>query len=406
MAKKATPKRIKLVSDRTPQLFDKLMKRLLRISSRAVIFCINGLFGTQFPLDCSVDYPNPVSVNPKLQERRADMLITITNEGIAHSFHIEVQTDEVMNLVVRMFEYDVAYAIGEAIRDIPLESSKVSDGIWTISLPLALVLRWSTCDTSPDTLILRIKFGENDTHDYKAPVFKLLNFSVRELEEKGLLLLLPFCTLKFRQQVKEADSTMRQQLAGQMRGMVEELIAALERGEQSGFLFESDQRDILAATNQLLQELYHSYTEFTEVRKMLSGIYELRSDKERKQERKQLAAEYQKLAAERQRLAVERQKFEVERQKFEVEFAAECQKLAAEYQQFTAEIEKQLAAEREKNTAEYRQKLEEDHEKFVAERERNTAERRDIEATLWNLEQLGVSHDLIERAREMQGKRQ
>ena len=315
MPKKTTPKRIKPVSDRTPQLYDKLMKRLLRISSRAVISCINGLFGTQFPLDCPVDYPNPVSVNPKLQERRADMLITITYLGVAHPFHIEVQTDEVMNLVVRMFEYDVAYAIGEAIRDIPLESSKVSDGIWTISLPSALVLRWSTSDTSPDMLILRIKFGENDTHDYKAPVFKLLNFSVRELEEKGLLLLLPFCTLKFRQQVKEVGSTEeRLQLAAQMRGMVEELIAALERGEQNRFLLESDQRDILAATNQLLQELYHLYTEFTEVREMLSGIYELRSDKERKQERKQFAAERQKLEAEyQQKLEAERQKFAAER---------------------------------------------------------------------------------------------
>ena len=245
--------------DHTPQLLDKLMKRLLRISSRAVIFCINGLFGTQFPLDCLVDYPNPVSVNPKLQERRADMLMPITYLGVVYPFHIEVQTDEVMNLVVRVFEYDVAYAIGEAIRDIPLESSKVSDGIWTISLPSALVLLWSTSDTSPDTLVLRIKFGENDTHDYKVPVFKLLNFSVRELEEKGLLLLMPFCTLKFRQQVKEvASAEERQRLAGQMRGMVEELIAALERGERTGFLFESDQRDILAATNQLLQELYHS----------------------------------------------------------------------------------------------------------------------------------------------------
>jgi hypothetical protein len=200
---------------------------------------------------------------------------------------------------VRRFEYDAAYAIAEAFRDIPIGSKKVSEGVWTIDFPSSLILRWDTSESSPDVLILRMRFSENDTHDYKVRVFKLLNFSVRELEAKGILILLPFCVLKFRQQVKEAQTAAeREQLAAQLHGIVEELIDVLEHGERAATLLDTDLCDILAATNQLLDELYHPYTEFTEVREMIDDIYELRSDKERKVERKQAEMERKQAVAE------------------------------------------------------------------------------------------------------------
>jgi hypothetical protein len=93
--------------------------------------------------------------------------------------------------------------------------------------------------------------------------------------------------LKFRQQVKEARTVAeREQLAAQLHDIVAELIDVLEHGKQAATLLDTDLCDILAATNKLLDELYQPYTEFTEVREMIDDIYELRSDKDRKVERK------------------------------------------------------------------------------------------------------------------------
>jgi len=277
--KKSNKKANSETNDRTFQLFDKLVKRLLRLSNRAVIRCINGLYRADFPLDCPVGYPNPVSVNTNLQERRADMFITITHQELVHTYHIEVQTDDVLNMIVRMFEYGAAHAITTGFRDMPPGMSRKIDADWVIDFPSGLLLRWDTSDSSHDVLTLKVRFSENDIYAYKIPVFKLLNYSVQELEERGLLILLPFCVLKFRQQVKGATPDERQALAGQMRGIVQELLAALERSEQSGFLLTRDVQDIVDSTDQLLKELYHPYTEFTEAREMVKGVYELRSDK-------------------------------------------------------------------------------------------------------------------------------
>jgi hypothetical protein len=344
-------KKRRAAEERTFQLFDKLVKRLLRLSNRAVIRCINGLYRVDFPLDCPVDYPNPVSVNRKLQERRADMFITITH-GEPHTYHVEVQTDDELNLIVRMFEYGTAYAITTAFRDMPPGVSRKPDADWVINFPSGLVLRWDTSDSSLDVLTLKIKFSENDVHDYKVPVFKLLNHSVRELEERGLLILLPFCVLKFRQRVVEATPEERRAFAAQTYGMAEELLAALERGERNGFLFERDTRDIVDSADQLLQELYHPYSEFTEVRDMMKGVYELRSDKMLKQ----LEAMERELEAERRNTEAERRNTEAER----------------------------------RNAEEERRNTEAERRNAEAERE-----------TVQNLERLGVSRELIERARNM-----
>ncbi|MDR2482083.1 MAG: hypothetical protein LBD08_00445, partial [Treponema sp.] len=39
-----------------PQLFDRMFKRAMRLSSPAVIRFINGVFGTSHPLDAEVEY--------------------------------------------------------------------------------------------------------------------------------------------------------------------------------------------------------------------------------------------------------------------------------------------------------------------------------------------------------------
>jgi hypothetical protein len=355
-------KKKKATTEQTPQLFDKLVKRILRLSSRAVIYCINGLYHSSYPLECPVDYPNPVSVSPDLKERRADMLIRIMYNG-PHTYHLEIQTDDALNIVVRMFEYGAAYGIGMAGRELPVGVTKKSDAVWVINFPTPLLLRWDTSDTSPDILTLDVRFGETDTgtHCYKVPVFKLLKHSVEELEAQGLLILLPFCVLKLRERVKEAQPTEeRQALAGQMRSLVEELLAALERGEQAGYLLSSDIPDILDSTDRLLRELYHPYTEFTEVRQMVQGVYELRTDKLRKE----LATAQQNAEkAERNTKKAERNMKKAERNAEKAERNAEKAERNAEKAQQGIKVAQQ---------------------------------------TLQNLEQLGVSRELIEQARKMQ----
>jgi hypothetical protein len=207
-------------------------------------------------------------------------------------------------------------------------------------------------------LTIEVRFGETDSHYYNVPVFKLLKHSVEELEAQGLLILLPFCVLKLRERVKEAQTMEeRQALAVQMRSLVDELLAALERGERAGYLLSGDIPDILDCTDRLLRELYHPYTEFTEVRQMVQGVYELRTDKLRNV-------------------------YELQADKLRKELATAQQ---------NAEKAERTIAKVERNTKK-------------AERNAKKAEQNaeKVQQTLQNLEQLGVSRELIEQARKMQ----
>jgi hypothetical protein len=363
--------------ERTPQLFDKIAKRLLRLSGRAVIRCINGLYDVNYPLHCPVEYPNPVSVNSKLQERRADMFMNILDDE-PHCFHLEVQTDDALNMVIRMFEYDAAYAIATSSQELVPGARKKADAMWMMKFPAPLVLCWDARATSPDTLTVRILFSDKGSYDYEVPVFKLLDYTVGELEAKGLVILLPFCVIKFRDKVKEARTVAaRVQLAAELRVIVNDVLAAFDRGVRAGYVLADDREDLIDSTDRLLRELYHPYTEFTEVKEMVKGIYETSFDKARKQ------------------IAAEKQNAEAEKRNGERNVEAEKRNTEAALR--NAEAEKRNA-EAEKRNAEAEKRNAEAANKKLAASERNTEE------MLRNLEQLGVPRAMIEQARAMQAK--
>ena len=59
----------------TQQIFDLILKRLLKLSSLAVIQFINGLFDADHPLDGTVEYPNTEHVSHKLRRLMSDMIV-------------------------------------------------------------------------------------------------------------------------------------------------------------------------------------------------------------------------------------------------------------------------------------------------------------------------------------------
>jgi hypothetical protein len=72
------------------------------------------------------------------------------------------------------------------------------------------------------------------SHTFTCPALKLLDYTVEELEEHDLSILLPFYLLKFRKRVQPARTEeKRRELAGEMKDLVEKLTAALERGRQA-----------------------------------------------------------------------------------------------------------------------------------------------------------------------------
>ena len=81
----------------------------------------------------------------------------------------------------------------------------------------AIVIYLEPGPSTPDTLLVHITGMDGAAHTFTYPTLKLLDYTVEELEERNLSILLPFYLLKLRKRVQPARTAeKRQTLAGQM----------------------------------------------------------------------------------------------------------------------------------------------------------------------------------------------
>ncbi|GHS94722.1 hypothetical protein AGMMS50276_08070 [Synergistales bacterium] len=161
-------KLVKKQERETAQIFDLIFKQLIRLSSAAVIQFINGLFGTNHPLDSTVDYPNTENVSKKLRRLQSDTIIII---GGVYAYHIEAEIGDDESIVVRVFEYGLAEAL--RTKTLSEDGSKIS-----IKFPNARIIYWETTKKTPDEVTLSLEFSESEHYDYKVKSFKFLEHDI------------------------------------------------------------------------------------------------------------------------------------------------------------------------------------------------------------------------------------
>jgi predicted transposase/invertase (TIGR01784 family) len=265
----------------TPQIFDLVFKRLIQETSPgAVIALINGLFGTDFPPDSPVSFPNKEKVTEDLRQIVSDMLIRVAGE----LFHLDAQIDDDLNMVLRMFRYGYHEALNKKERG--------EDGSMTIVFPQARVLYWETTRKTPDQLTLHIIFPDKSRHDFVVPAFKVLEHEIEDLERKKLALLLPFYTLKYRKRVKAAGvGEKRLELVSAVEGTFKRVVDAVEELRKTGLLTAEDAEFIMGEAQILYAELYEPYKEFREARMLLEERLENPFVKARRESRAEGRAE-------------------------------------------------------------------------------------------------------------------
>lgn len=96
------------MEDKTFQIYDKMFKRILALSNRAVIALINGLFSTNHPLDSTLTYNATENVTDELHKTLADTIITVNNQ---YSYHLEAQMYEDEGIVCRVYSYSYHHAV-------------------------------------------------------------------------------------------------------------------------------------------------------------------------------------------------------------------------------------------------------------------------------------------------------
>jgi hypothetical protein len=140
----------------------------------------------------------------------------------------------------------------------------------TIEFPQARIIYWEAGEHIPQKQTLVLKFPDGHCYNYEVENFNLLSHSVEELEERGMVILLPFYVLKMRKQVEAAATDIeRKKLSVPLRKLLDELAATADACKQKGAIGTEDARDIIRGLDKLYCELYSPYKELAEEDSML-----------------------------------------------------------------------------------------------------------------------------------------
>jgi hypothetical protein len=178
------------------------------------------------------------------------MVIAINGD----SYLIEAQISNDSSMAVRIFQY----IMNEGRK----QGGAGEGGGVRRRLPRARVIYWEDTAGTPEQEYIEFVFPGGEKHLYEIPSVKFSRYGVRELEEEGLGLLLPFCVVKGRRGLKRAKEEERKEAAKEAEDAAREAVEAMGRLRGRGELNGYDMENMMMLTKVLWEELYRPYTEF------------------------------------------------------------------------------------------------------------------------------------------------
>ena len=251
------------VSKRLHMIYDRIFKRLMSLSGKVVVAFINGLYGTDYPLDSVVTYVSTEGVKKDLSDTMSDVMVTINGE---HTYHMEAQMSMDETMVFRVFEYGYMRA----------DKSK-GNNVLTFPEPKIIYL-YSPVEI-PDEYTLLLNFQGQGIFEYKVKTFNFIRTSLEELNQKRMILLIPFELLRMRK-ILEKDRS-HEHLEALKKLLMHDIIGTIDENLKAGNIELSDANQLKDLTVKLYRHLYANYEEMEVdgVNELLEGALETDFDK-------------------------------------------------------------------------------------------------------------------------------
>ncbi len=224
------------------------------------------------------EYPRNVSVKPLATEYsvdradtgaiasiRADITVIVADRDI---YHFECQTEKDGAMILRMLEYDTHIAISYVRAN--------TEDNYQLQFPYSAVLYLQSNRKIPDNLTVQIIFQDGSVHNYVIPVIKVQSYTMKQIRDKHLCILIPFLPLRFRPLLKTQNRPGKEELTD----FLQQIIMMLEEEVKNGFLTNANQKSILSLLYKaMIRVFYRDETLLKEVVAMTEPILELEFEK-------------------------------------------------------------------------------------------------------------------------------
>ena len=203
-----------MTKNKETHIFDDVFRTMEELTPELMIPLINEVFKTKYPADAAITrLGDKHHLLKKLMETDSCM-------GIGgKAYHFEVESNPSSGIIaVRMFQYDVAVALGTRRRE---------NGLYIIEFPASCVvyLRHSRDKKDSERVIIRLADGQEI--NYLVPVVRSQNYSKEEIFKKRLYILLPYYILRYEKQLKQIEHDEKR--CSMLQEEYEDICVQLER---------------------------------------------------------------------------------------------------------------------------------------------------------------------------------
>ena len=182
------------------EVYDGAFRSIINECCQFVLPFINEAFGENYSgNEQIIFYPNKHFI---IQKEDADKRrITDTNFTVIgkekKNYHLECESSPYSdNMLLRIFEYDTQIA---------LDNSKVTEDAITVSLPHTAILYLRSSRKTPKKLKISIEVPGGKHVSYYVPVVRMKSYTIEQIFEKKLYMLIPFYIFNFEKELPACD---------------------------------------------------------------------------------------------------------------------------------------------------------------------------------------------------------
>ncbi len=244
--------------------YDDVFRTIQNDCSRMLLPLLNEVFGENYLGDEKITFEaNEHFLNRQdgaSEKRITDSNFTVHGKGASKKYHLECQSTDDSSMLIRIFEYDT---------QISLDSGDLYQDTFMVRFPHSAVLFLRSTEATPSQMNIVIWTPGGEV-SYNVPVIKVKSYTLEEIFEKRLWLLIPFYIFNYEKRFSkyEKDPALRQQMLADYERIVENL-------EELSIQHIIDAREcamLLDLSKQVLKHIAKNYRKVKkEVRDIMGG---------------------------------------------------------------------------------------------------------------------------------------
>ena len=232
-------------------IYDGAFRTILNDCRKLIIPVINEIFSEHYTGEEEIRFfPNEHFLD---QQDAADKeRITDTNFQIigitAKKYHLECESSlPDGRITIRLFEYDAQIALDEG---------EVTEETLTVTFPNTAVMYLRAYKKTPDKMKYVI-ITPGGTVQYDVPIMKVQSYSLDEIFEKRLLMLIPFYIFSHEKSFSEYNNN--EQKLEELKAEYRIILERLDDLEKQGIIGAFDKRTIIDLSSDVINEIARKY---------------------------------------------------------------------------------------------------------------------------------------------------